>query len=189
MKPKSQFHKSSTNLDGLQTWCIDCINEYKREWRKRKRSPEKQEQMNRVKLNCRLLKDGLKKCSMCNEIKSLGEFWAGEGTGDLRAECKDCRYEIEIETPRIRDSSRVVSYEKKARLRMWRYIKDQGIERPVSCPICGNTPLSKRRIEIVFHHTNGYEDDNWCFGEFVCSRCHRKIHDGKLAVEGKSWLK
>ena len=188
LKLQTRFHKCSKSPDGLQTWCMSCINKYKRERNTRKRFPSVQVQRDRVALNRKLLTSGLKKCSMCNETKSIDEFWIGEGTGGYRAECIDCRRNIEPAHARVRNYDNVLREHRKARKRMWEYIKCSEIERPSTCPVCGRVPSLKRNNCILFHHTNGYDGDNWCFGAFVCGRCHRKIHDGKLSVEGKSWL-
>jgi hypothetical protein len=170
VKPVSEFHRSSRLEDGYQTWCHDCINGYKVEWRTKRDTPEELSVRIRTQENRELVKVGKKKCATCELIYNLNEFPKGEGTGDRRSACIYCN----VMRSRAMDAIR--------------HAVDSGqIERPDTCPICGRLPVSCRAT-THFHHTNGYEGHNVYVGRFVCARCHMDIHNGHIKVEGYDHL-
>jgi hypothetical protein len=47
--------------------------------------------------------------------------------------------------------------------------------KPEKCEKCGKTP-SRRGLH--FHHTEGYEQNKWLVGAWLCNSCHREEHGG-----------
>lgn len=75
VKPVTEFWKSKTTRDGLQSWCKECMTEYKRE-NKRARQ---------------IYLGGVKLCKKCREIKPKTEFNACHAHKDgLQSYCKKC---------------------------------------------------------------------------------------------------
>lgn len=184
-KPISEFCKSSNQRDGLQTWCKPCISKYKREQRSLRRSAEMQKRYDRINLNKEIVKNGNKQCSMCGRIKPLSDFWIGEGVGGYRAECAECRYARSVPDNYKYD----IPHENRiAQKKAWDAISSGKIKRPSKCSVCGKTPSRKRAERIVFHHTDGYDEDHWYTGVFVCAHCHGEIHKDKIKVVGHNWL-
>lgn len=45
--------------------------------------------------------------------------------------------------------------------------------RPEACSRCGDRPEKLgRQCQIWFHHTHGYDKENWLKGEWLCRHCH-----------------
>jgi hypothetical protein len=188
MKPRSEFHKSSRCEDGLQTWCKQCISEYKVWWRDGKRSPRDQAELDRVRENQELVGDGLKRCGSCGEVKPLDEFWSGEGTGERRGICAVCGQARNYENGYGSGDWRNVPLEQRRAIKALGDAARKGdIVRPASCSICGRSPKKRAVTRIQFHHTNGYDPEHWYFGVFVCTWCHNAIHRGKVKVEGRDY--
>lgn len=188
LKPRSEFHKSGRQEDGLQTWCKQCINEYKIEWRAKKRSPELKAAKAHIIENRELAKEGLKRCRWCKEIKPLDEFWGGEGAGDRRSECVACRYLKGNNYYKEGEWKKTPLRQRRAVKAVFDAIHKGDIKRPKECPICGRRPKKRNGVaRIQFHHTDGYDIRHQYFGIFVCTWCHNAIHRGKITVEGRDY--
>lgn len=183
----SEFHKYRRLPDGYQTWCKSCINEYKREWRENRRTPEERKQRKRVLENKELVKGGSKRCKVCWEIKSLDEYHKAEGTGDVYADCVECRYKRLAPTKNNKSPINRPEGQEKAMKAVHYAIERGKLERPDTCEVCGKAPKRRRYTRIHFHHTDGYKMENWFVGIFVCARCHVKIHQGKIEVVGRDF--
>lgn len=83
-----------------KNWCSECKNEYERE-RKSKLTDEKRKEINekgkeyyqKVKEKVKEVivdKTEIKKCSICEEDKTLDKFYVAKCKGIVRAECKEC---------------------------------------------------------------------------------------------------
>ena len=186
-KPVSEFHKSSRLPDGYQTWCHKCINEYKMEWRESNRSEEEKTERNRVIENKELVKQDLKRCIWCGEIKPIDEFWIGEGAGGTRSDCSECDSK-RFPDKNVYNGELVNKHQRRAVKAVFDAISMGLITRPSSCPICGKSPRTISVNRIQFHHTNGYNKEYVFFGLFLCGRCHRRVHQGVIKVEGREWL-
>jgi hypothetical protein len=82
-KDESQFRVYKTYIAGL---CIDCENEYRREWRRSRQKDNKYYERER------LLKEEKNRCVRCEQIKPLSEFNKSNHvkTG-YHNTCKDCQ--------------------------------------------------------------------------------------------------
>jgi len=189
-KPKSEFCKSSRLKDGLQTWCKQCINEYKRERRTKSRTPEQKAEYKRRAELSRLALASLKRCTECKEIKPLSEFWRGSSgvTTNTRGRCAECQQRIN--QANYGSKLTTSSSRKKANKAVYDAIQRGDITRPSTCPLCEYNPPERESgyTRIQFHHTDGYDDDSIFTGVFACARCHSRIHSGEINVEGKHWL-
>jgi len=92
-KPKSDFHKSRSNRDGLSHRCKECDRKYRRRYYMRTRKSVKRyrgyEAVHRVV-------DGVKqkRCSRCNKWKDESEFGRDSRYRDqLNGTCKKCECE------------------------------------------------------------------------------------------------
>jgi len=56
--------------------------------------------------------------------------------------------------------------------------KQRRLYQKKQCPKCGkDDPKDYRgKTGIHFHHTHGYERENWLKGEWECRECHRSEH-------------
>jgi hypothetical protein len=81
-------------------WCNECKNDYERE-RKSKLTGEKKKEINekgkeyyqkiKEKANEVIFdKTEIKKCSICEEDKTLDKFYVAKCKGTIRSECKEC---------------------------------------------------------------------------------------------------
>jgi len=61
----------------------------------------------------------------------------------------------------------------RARNAVYKAIKKGTLIKPSICSKCGNFS-----DDIHFHHTHGYEPENYLVGVWLCRSCHRMEHDG-----------
>ena len=59
----------------------------------------------------------------------------------------------------------------RARNAVYKAVKKGTLIRPCICSKCGNPS-----DDIHFHHTHGYEPENYLVGVWLCRTCHRKEH-------------
>jgi len=184
VKPVSEFHRCSRLADGLQTWCKSCINEYKREQRETRRTPEQQVELDRLAENRELYKSGLRRCKFCHKVKPLDAYHRAPENGptELYSSCSECRQDRYGKSKRSESSPRT-----KAMKAIYDAVHRGDINRPCTCPVCGRTPKKRRAERIQFHHTDGYYGDKKFFGVFLCARCHNKVHQGLLEVSGHDY--
>ena len=145
----------------------------------------------------RLILKGLKRCTKCEIVKPVPEFYDrrdGQTKDGLSSQCKACTLKRNL-AYRKTDKGREVSLAalskyakttkgKKARKR-WDtnhllqvqagHAVGHGIEhgrliRPNQCDQCNHkcTPEG--------HHWKGYEPEYWFDVQWLCSNCHRKTH-------------
>lgn len=90
-KPLNAFSKSSTNRLGCCNYCKDCKN-----WAHRSEK-SKQEELERIELSSK----GLKRCSICKEIKPTNEFPPRKTSPDgLHGYCRVCLRQVSREFAR-----------------------------------------------------------------------------------------
>ena len=83
-KPLSDFYKDKHKSSGYKSSCIECEMK-RREPFKNKEFALKQEEAKK------LLEQGLKKCTRCNQIKELSEYSKDKSSNNgYRATCKQC---------------------------------------------------------------------------------------------------
>jgi hypothetical protein len=137
-----------------------------------------------------------KNCSKCGELKPLTEYTKHQtGKDGLYSQCKPCfaayareHYEKNKER-RIKqvDQYRKANWEKykqqiyererkspekrKARHAVNNAVASGKIERPYLCeaPKC-------IELKLDFHHTKGYEKENWFTGVWLCRVHHSELH-------------
>jgi hypothetical protein len=75
-KPKSKFHKHSSTKDGVQVYCAECANNYKKQWRKENKISVADSRLkSRYKINTQTKENMIQKqdnkCEICeNELIS-----------------------------------------------------------------------------------------------------------------------
>lgn len=65
----------------------------------------------------------------------------------------------------------------KARAAVQKAMKHGSIIKPDKCEKCGK--VDDGEDPLHFHHNNGYSQENWLVGVWVCRKCHRNEHGNK----------
>ena len=98
VKPVTEFHRNTTTRDGLQSYCKDCMSSYYELYSKLSEQDE-------VK--------GQKKCSVCNEVKALSEFYRDitkhDGHNSKCAECSkkyDSKRRKKVSNAKLREKKK-----------------------------------------------------------------------------------
>jgi len=97
-KPIDQYFKETRKDNGrtyIKRYCNDCFKKQSRDWKRNNKEKIKQNSLNRT-----ILKNGGKKCSVCNELKLPDEYYAN------RTLCKECVKHIEREKDRVEREAR-----------------------------------------------------------------------------------
>jgi len=159
LKPDNKFSKLSRSKDGLHCWCIECLSEYGREYRKRGRGETrrnlKYEETHRVV-------DGVKqkRCNRCKQWKDEGEYGRYlRGRDGLYGACKKC------ESKRLRKYfMRGRKYVKKH----YRYAQTHRVVEGVKQKRCRKCMKWKPESEFFKHRYSKDGLDVWC------SKCNLK---------------
>ena len=187
VKTAGEFYTHSTNPDGLQYWCRQCMRQHDTDRRNNQRTDEQKRVRNRRMGNQVLVRWGLKKCSRCELVKLLEEFSTGGSAGGKRSECIECHRKLYPYHKYVGPNTQ--THEQwRATAAVASTIERGDIIRPTECSVCHDVPITRRRSRIVFHHTDGYDKEHQYTGVFVCAKCHTAIHREGMQVEGKKWL-
>lgn len=128
-----------------------------------------------------------KKCSQCNQIKPLSEFYKNKNYAKgYCARCKNCISKYN-KTPRGKEVclKSVLNYmknhpeRKKARVRANTLMRSGKIRKAHMCSLCKaiNVPLHK-------HHSDYNRLDHI---DWLCIDCHSKTHKGEHIPENKKF--
>ena len=182
----------------MLAFCRVCVKADVQERKRRKRLKLPTEtELEKTRAKERFQK-GLKRCSICGEVKQLSEFSKHNiMTDGYATRCRACRAQYHVDnleacTKNSRDycashmgeilKRHKVNKEKapeKLRARAaLRYAVDTGrIKRPEICEVCG-----KQHVKIHGHHTSYAEKDQLNV-MWLCATCHAKIHAELRRVE------
>ena len=133
--PKENFSKCSHMVDGLQTYCKECSAQMYKEW-DQKRKHKTESQMNTE----------TKRCSKCDEIKPVTEFYK-DVKGGHKSQCKACHKET------VAARNKRVRAEKKAEREAMKPAETK------TCPKCG-----RELPREAFGHKGEAKDglQSWC---------------------------
>lgn len=164
---RTGFRKDRNRKDGLYPWCKDC--EKRERQRRSKRNNPDYEPRTKPRVNrISLAKDGSKRCSKCEEIKPISEFFKNRARQDgLAHYCKTCQY-IAVE-----ESNRRHPESKKRRSRKTYLKRTYGLtpyqyellfmKQDGKCALCGQ--------EMDRPHVD--HDHSCCPGKETCGKCVR----------------
>jgi len=186
----SEFHNYSASKDGLSYWCKECRR------RSRKYGKDKIAADKEYKQKCEqeltekneLAKDGLKRCSSCNEVKPYSDFGKTNKAGingNCLGQCKKCL------------ATYARNRNRKQKQQVMDYYGGQ-------CTCCGENVLEF----LTLHHVNGDggahrkelpQRHNAIIGwiiknnypsdfQVLCHNCHSALHSYGYCPHNKSML-
>lgn len=148
-KPHTGFHKDSHRKDGLNSWCIICVRESrKNNYKKKREVGEAAYKNSRGSLNVRY-----KRCVRCGYGKLECEFNKNSHNKDgLQSWCRDCKKEHAIEYEKIQGKfNRIKKTYGITKEEYYNLIEAQG----GLCPICNITLDGDSQIDVDHcHKTN-----------------------------------
>jgi len=149
-KPVTEFRKLVTVKDGRQSWCIRCTQKQSHERDKRLNFPPR--------------KEGVKKCSRCEQVKSVREFSPHKYHRDgLASCCKKCDGQRSVCRNRRDPQSRLASTLRSRLLVALQYRDGTGYKGGSAVADLGCTiPELKKYLEDQFYpHPHTGELMNW----------------------------
>lgn len=137
---KTKTHKTYKN--GNPVCSVNCKLCFFKDHSKTKRYLTTQE-------NVELLENNLRKCSTCNQVKNISEFWKNGTTTGISSKCAKCDRERKRKT-QISSRSRDKEAAKRYNISLEEY--DNWINKNPNCNICG---IKLEQPHIDHDHNSG----------------------------------
>jgi len=156
------FKKQARHENMPSSYTIEYYREYRRRQGKSVKSTE------RILLLRKLRENGLRQCYKCKEIKTLEEFkkHGKKSKSKYSSLCKECQRQYYKEWYKKHNRNRNKKAVKACSL-FNQYMKENNIQRPQFCSICG------KEDNIRAHHPDYSKPLEIIW---VCRQCHREIH-------------